>query len=121
MASLLDRLRNHYGRSSEELEADELHERAGAIGATHVRDVQERSLADLSGVIRTLTHTCSSNPPHLAVELFDGTGSVQLVWLGRRAIRGIEPGVYLRAHGRVTRRAGVLTIYNPRYEILPRG
>lgn len=120
MGNLLQRLRRRYTRSREQIEADELHERAGSIGATDVGEVTERSLADLSGIIRAITHTATSNPPHLAVDLFDGTGSVQLIWLGRRAIRGIEPGVYLRVQGRVTRRAGILTIFNPRYEILPR-
>lgn len=120
MGNLLGRLRSRYTRTSEEIESNELHERASSIGASDVRDVTERSLADLSGVIRAMMHTCASGPPHLAVDLFDGTGSVQLIWLGRRAIRGIEPGVCLRVHGRVTRRAGVLTIFNPRYEILPR-
>lgn len=121
MAGLVERLRRRYTRSSEELEAEELHDRAGAVGATLVEDVVERSLADLRGVVRNLTHTSPAGPPHLTAELYDGTGSVTLIWLGRRVIRGIAPGVHLRVKGRVTRRGGSLAIYNPRYEILPRG
>ncbi len=33
-------------------------------------------------------------------ELFDGTDSVMLVWLGQRRIPGIESGCTLRVHGR---------------------
>ena len=34
-------------------------------------------------------------------ELFDGTDTVMLVWLGQRRIPGIESGRTLRVHGRV--------------------
>jgi len=42
-----------------------------------------------------------------------------LVWLGRRRIGGIVPGTYLTAHGRVTYKHGIPTIFNPAYEIKP--
>ena len=52
-------------------------------------------------------------------EVWDGNGSVNLVWVGRRTIGGIEPGVFLRARGRVTSVRGTPTIFNPAYEIVP--
>ena len=61
-----------------------------------------------------------SNTPALVVEVYDGSQSLNLVWLGRRQIRGIEPGAYLRATGRVCLREGVPTIFNPAYELRPR-
>jgi hypothetical protein len=55
-------------------------------------------------------------------ELFDGTGAVRLVWLGRRRIAGIEPGRSLVARGRIARQSsGDLVIYNPWYELKPVG
>jgi hypothetical protein len=42
---------------------------------------------------------------------------VTLIWLGRRRIRGIEPGRSLVARGRLTRQDGRPTIYNPSYEL----
>lgn len=59
--------------------------------------------------------------PTLEVELYDGSGTVTLVFLGRRRIRGIEPGRSLVARGRLTTRAGRPTLYNPAYELRPVG
>ena len=56
----------------------------------------------------------------LVAEVYDGSAAVQLVWLGRRKIRGIDPGAYLKATGLLCRPGGVPTIYNPAYELVPR-
>ena len=45
---------------------------------------------------------------------------LHLVWLGRREIAGIAPGVQLRASGRVSYYRGIPTIFNPFYEIVPK-
>ena len=58
--------------------------------------------------------------PALDVEVWDGTGTLHLVWLGRRRIAGIDPGVKLRATGRVSRHRNLKTIFNPAYEIIGR-
>lgn len=51
-------------------------------------------------------------------ELFDGTDTVMLVWLGQRRIPGIESGRTLRVHGRIGKLDnGGKAIYNPHYEI----
>jgi len=55
--------------------------------------------------------------PTLEAELYDGTGTVTLVWLGRRRIRGIDPGSSLVARGRLTMRDGKVTLFNPQYEL----
>ena len=57
--------------------------------------------------------------PALVAEVWDGNGAVNLVWIGRRRIGGIEPGTFLRARGRVALVRGVPTIFNPTYEIVP--
>ena len=58
--------------------------------------------------------------PALVAEVWDGNGSVNLVWIGRRSIAGIEPGVFVRARGRVAEVRGNPTIFNPSYEIVPK-
>jgi hypothetical protein len=57
--------------------------------------------------------------PALEAELYDGSGSVTLVWLGRRTLAGLAAGRQLRATGRLTTAEGRRLIYNPRYELVP--
>ena len=45
-----------------------------------------------AGRLRAVVYTPSENVPTLEAELFDGSGSIALVWLGRRRIVGIERG-----------------------------
>jgi predicted thioesterase len=58
--------------------------------------------------------------PALEAELYDGSGSLYVVWLGRRHIAGIEPGRRLRIHGMVTEAEGQRAVFNPRYELVPK-
>ena len=58
--------------------------------------------------------------PTLSAELFDGSGTITLVWLGRRRIPGIEPGRTVLARGSVGEHDGHPAIYNPRYELVAR-
>jgi hypothetical protein len=59
--------------------------------------------------------------PTLEAELYDGSGTVTLIWLGRRRIRGIDPGRSVVVHGRLTKQDGRPTIYNPAYELRASG
>jgi hypothetical protein len=63
-------------------------------------------------------YTPTETLPTLDAELFDGTASIELVWLGRRRIAGIEPGRRIKAIGRVGVHDGRLAMYNPHYELL---
>lgn len=121
MAGLWKRLGGSLARTTQELEDVELQESTGRLGVTRIADAANRSEADVSGVIRSLTLPPVGSVPALTAELYDGTGTLVLVWLGRRLIRGIDPGTYLRVRGRITYQRGVPTIFNPFYEILPRG
>lgn len=119
MSGFTQWLRRGFTRTSEDLEARALQDRSEGLGVTAIADVVNRTRVDCTGVVRSLIHQSASGPPHLAVELYDGTGSLTIVWLGRRSIRGIDPGVHLRVHGRVADRSGTMTMFNPRYEIIP--
>lgn len=120
MRSLLSKVAHRMARSPEELDADELTEHSDALGAAHIREIVDRHLADVCGEVRSLTLPPRTTVPALVAELYDGTGTMTLVWLGRREIHGIAPGVRMRVHGRATYRKGVPTIFNPQYELLPR-
>lgn len=88
--------------------------------STPIRGVRPRERVTVVGEVRTVSLRPLVEVPALDVELWDGTGAVHLVWLGRRSIVGIAPGLRLRATGRVTEHRRAPTIFNPAYEILGR-
>ena len=67
------------------------------------------------------TYRPATAKPVLVGQLFDGTGSVDLVWIGRRSIAGVTPGRHLIASGTVVAGRTRPTIYNPAYELLVPG
>lgn len=115
----LKRLRDHLTRSSDDFDADELSTQSIQVGADPIAGLQDRGLANALGVVRNLTVPPHGQVPALTAELYDGTGTLTLVWLGRREIPGIVCGVRMRARGRVTMNKGRMTMFNPRYELLP--
>ena len=71
----------------------------------------------ISGRLRTVVYTPRTTLPTLEADLYDGSGVVTLVWLGRRHIAGIEPGRQLTVRGRMAMRGDRKVIYNPYYEL----
>lgn len=117
--SPLSRLGERFTKSVTQIEADELQEDAARMGCTPMCDLQDRQEATVSGTVRAVTLRPRVNVPALVLDLYDGSRTINLIWLGRRTIGGIQPGTYLRAHGRVTYSRGIPTIFNPSYEIVP--
>lgn len=103
--------------SQQEIEARELQRDVRTTGCTRVQDARDRERVVVRGTLRHVTLRPRSGTPALEAELYDGSGSVTVVWLGRRRIAGIEPGVALRVQGRMSTQDGVRVIYNPRYEL----
>jgi RecG-like helicase len=106
-------------KSVSQIEADELREDTVRLGCTPMSDLHDREEATVAGTVRAVTLRPRVNVPALVVDLYDGSRTINLVWLGRRTIAGIVPGTYLRATGRVTFYRGTPTIFNPAYEIVP--
>lgn len=115
----LRRLVDQLFAPAHELEAVELQDTSARLGATPIDQVPARQPATVIGEVRSVALRPQAQVAALVVEIFDGTVPMQLIWLGRRAIAGIEPGVLLRVHGRVTFRRGVPVVFNPAYEIVP--
>lgn len=117
----LRRLTDRLTRSSHEIEAAELREESsGLVGAVHIGDAPQRTTVTVVGEVRSVTLRPREETPALDVEVWDGTESLHLVWLGRRRIAGIVPGIKISATGRITTRRKVLTMFNPAYEIIGR-
>jgi len=117
----LARLRHHIAAANEQIQAEELQARVADVKATPISDLADRDQAEVVGTLRTVTVRPQGNSPTLQAELWDGSGSVTLVWLGRRSIPGIEPGRHLKVTGRVAHLRGARTIFNPGYELGPPG
>lgn len=86
--------------------------------ATPVADVVERSVATVSGRVSAVTVEPKNTAPRLVVRLSDATGVIDLVFIGRRSLPGVDPGVALRASGRVQALPTGNAILNPRYDLV---
>jgi hypothetical protein len=105
--------------SEQELDAEDLQRATEQAGATPMCDCPRGRAVRISGRLRSVVYTPRTTLPTLEAELFDGSGTVLLVWLGRRRITGVEPGRVLTASGRIALRGDQKIIYNPFYELEP--
>ncbi|MGW7004952.1 OB-fold nucleic acid binding domain-containing protein [Streptomyces sp. NPDC054933] len=106
---------------SNELQAEELQGQITASGASPIATCGDRERVCVAGTLRAVTFRPHGGAPALEAELWDGTASVTLIWLGRREIAGIHPGRRLRVRGRTTNLRGRRAIYNPAYELQATG
>ena len=114
------RLRRTISRwaNTDEAEARDLRKTFTREGVLSIEDAPDRVSVRLRGTLRTVTLRPRGGVPALEAELYDGTGTVTVIWLGRRRIAGIGPGRALEVSGRVGLHDGVRILYNPKYELL---
>src|SRR4051794_11997042 len=110
-------LRKRLTASNKHLDAAVLRDEADRHPCEKLDHLRRGDTVSVYGRVTTVTYTPTANVPVLEAELFDGSGTLQLVWLGRRRIAGIEPGRKLIARGRVGTHCDRLAIYNPWYEL----
>ncbi|MBV8159370.1 MAG: OB-fold nucleic acid binding domain-containing protein, partial [Acidimicrobiia bacterium] len=74
----------------------------------------------LVGEISSLRVLPRAGSQSLEATITDGTGSVVVVWTGRREIAGVAAGTRLVVSGRgaATGPQGRLLLFNPSYELL---
>lgn len=82
-----------------------------------IENAPDRERVRISGVLRTVTLRPRGGVPALEAELYDGTGVLTVIWLGRRRITGISPGRSLTVEGRICVQDQSRVVYNPRYEL----
>ena len=87
--------------------------------ARPIAEAPDRELVRLRGTLRTVTLRPRGGVPALEAELYDGTGVLIVVWLGRRRIAGIDPGARCRSRAGSALHDGQRIMYNPRYELMP--
>jgi hypothetical protein len=120
--SLRDRISrklSHLASTNEELAAEELRETSEQSGCASIGRCADREKVRVTGTVRTVTLQPRDGNPALEAELYDGTGTLMLVFLGRRRIAGIEPGRKLQAVGRIALVGPQRVMFNPSYELQP--
>ncbi len=91
------------------------------LRAEHVSEIRQCTPGKqvvLSGTVRAVTFRPREQSPALEIELYDGTGSVSVIWLGRRRIPGVDPGRRMTVWGRLTC-TDQPRVFNPRYRLMP--
>lgn len=114
------RLRRTISRWANPAEADarDLRKTFAGDDVVTIADAPSRTPVQLRGRLRTVTLRPRGGVPALEAELYDGTETLTLIWLGRRRIAGIGPGRAIEVSGRIGEHDGQRVLYNPRYELL---
>lgn len=119
MPEVTERLRRGLDRwaSPHHKEALELRRTSADSGCTEVVKAPDRARVRVQGTLESVSLRPRGGVPALEAELYDGSGTLTVVWLGRRHIMGIEPGRCVRVEGRIGRPDGEPVMFNPRYEL----
>jgi hypothetical protein len=117
-AGYLRRLTRRLTEDPEQRDVEKLSEEAVNTGAQRAIDCRRGQEVTMVGTLRSVEANARGCAGGVRAELFDGTDTVTLVWLGQRRIPGIDSGRTLRVRGRIgTLDNGAKAIYNPHYEI----
>ena len=106
-----------FSRSTQDLDSEKSVRVAQESGAETVGECHDRQRATFRGRISVLTLRPRSGTPWLEAEFSDGSGTVTLIWMGRREIPGLIAGRELSVTGRVSWVDGHRRMYNPYYEL----
>jgi RecG-like helicase len=107
--------------SDAELDRERLRQFCNDVpGVTRIGDAKPRQEVTVAGEITSLRIVPRAGTPSLEATVNDGSGSLVVVWTGRRNIAGVAPGKRLVLSGRGAPQGpgGRLTVFNPRYELL---
>ena len=78
-----------------------------------------RDTATIEGTIRSVRmRPWADQVASLECTVLDGTGGIELVFLGRQRLGGVHLGREIRATGRIGAHHGRLAILNPVYELI---
>lgn len=98
---------------------DEMRPVPKVAGTTPIGDVEWRQRVSVAGRVHSVRVPTRAATANLECTLSDGTGSILLVFQGRRQVPGIQQGAKLVAQGMVGDWMGRTAMLNPDYELLP--
>lgn len=106
----------------DQVEADDLRQEFSSTHSSHVQPIRSCTPGletEVLGTVKSISIRPQDKVPAFEIELYDGSGSVKVIWLGRRKIPGIVTGRRLIVSGRLTCNTDDPTIFNPKYELRP--
>ncbi len=117
---LLDPLRRFFSRMAETDEqryAEEIQAWSRpSRGPSVSEDAAPRSHVKLAGVVRRITVRPLEGSESLEALIDDGTGEVNVVWMGRRSIPGVNLGTRLVVEGFLGQQRSERRLVNPKFE-----
>jgi RecG-like helicase len=87
-------------------------------GTTRIAEAPLRVPVKLAGVVRRITVFPVEGEETLEALLFDGTGDVIVVFMGRRGIQGLTLGTKVVVEGVLGDKRGQVRTVNPRFEFV---
>jgi hypothetical protein len=84
-----------------------------------VNEVRPQDRVVVRGEIRSSTAMALRGCPACRYALADGTGELDLIFLGRVEVRGLEKGRRCTAEGTAATRDDRIVLWNPRYQLEP--
>jgi two-component system sensor histidine kinase KdpD len=85
--------------------------------ATRISDVRGRDRVTVTGTVVSAQAIAIGSSLAYRCVLADGTGELDLLFLGRAAIAGLAVGTRCSIEGAVAARGGRLAVWNPRYQV----
>jgi len=117
----LKKLFKNLTTSTSELDAERLRKFCESRqGVVSIVELPPRVEGTVVGEIMSMRIVPRAGSPSLEATITDGSGSIVVVWTGRRKIAGVTPGKRLVVSGRgaATGPKGRLLMFNPSYELL---
>ena len=87
--------------------------------ANRIADARPQVRLCVRALVRTTETITVGSGPAYRCEISDGSGEIDLLFLGVRAVPGLQAGRHCLVEGMTGKYAGMLTIWSPRYQLEP--
>jgi hypothetical protein len=120
LAASFRRFLRELTESNEAHLAHELRSWAASIrGTVPIAQAPPRKKVRLAGEVRKITYRPKEPFDEFETLLYDGSGEIRVVFLGRRSIPGLDVGSRLVVEGVVGEADGERRMIDPKFELVP--
>lgn len=89
-----------------------------SVPVTSIGDIVERRHVAIAGQVLGIRVRPSDTLPTYVARIGDDSGSITVIWTGRRTVGGVGLGRRIRLEGTPVKSPDGLCIYNPTYTLL---